>query len=109
MFLGLCPESQFESEFSWTGQLIGNFYAFRGFSKSFMFWNEKNEEWKIELYGNPDVFAICNETVSGEYPFGVRNWFLFNETCKNTKIVEQLKLSFSACLRTEFTCDDGTW
>lgn len=64
---------------------------------------------------NENIYATCNET--GEmYPFGMFNWYFFNDTCPRAgpldrvgKNIHKFLISFSACSDNEFTCMDGSW
>ena len=68
---GICEE--FDNHYGWTGEFSeGDKYTFRGFSNSFLHWDDKNDYWKLEHYTNSSVYAICNKTV-GPYPIGKNN------------------------------------
>ena len=82
---------------------------FQGFSKSAIKYNETKGEWKKYLYANKITYAICNET-NGNYPFGLYNWYIINDTCKEGgQEVQMLPLTFSSCSDSEFVCNDGGW
>ena len=67
---GICDNSQFDNHYGWTGELSdGEKYNFRGFSTSFIYWDNNNKFWKLEHNNNPSLFAISNNTV-GPYPIG---------------------------------------
>ena len=102
-------------------------YNFRGFSSTLLNYNPKKSEWKLTLYSNPKIYAICNETIKIfpydnsqsylSYPFGTFHWYFFGDTCKGmeteksvAKNVYKLKISFNGCDENkEFVCGDGTW
>ena len=67
---GICRYSQFDNHYGWTGEFSeGEKYTFRGFSNSFLYWDNGNNHWKLEHNTNPLTYAICNTTV-GSYPIG---------------------------------------
>ena len=113
---GLCYGSSFDAHFGWTGEmsLSKELYSFRGFSKSIIQWDENQSEWRMSLYHDESIYATCNET-GGGYPFGIFNWYFFNDTCpragKSETVAEntlRIPISFSACHKDEFSCRDGT-
>ena len=128
---GLCSGSLFDQHYYWTGEYSKNteLYYFRGFSSSLLNYDQKKSEWKLTLYSNPDIYAICNESAiylnddsqhshpSPSYPFGTFHWYFFGDTCKEigpeksvAKKVYNLTISFNACNeKNEFVCGDGTW
>ena len=114
---GLCFGSKFDAHFGWTGRFAenSNLYTFSGYSKSHISWDKKKKEWRMAMYNDPKSYATCNET-DGMYPFGIYNWYFFNDSCPRagpSEIVAdniiRIPISFSACRRNEFTCKDGTW
>ena len=70
---GICEDSQFDNHYGWTDEFSeGEKYTFRGFSNSFLYWDNENNYWKLEHNTNPSTYAICNKTV-GSYPIGKNN------------------------------------
>ena len=68
---GICKDSQFDNHYGWTGEFSeGDKYTFRGFSNSFLYWDNEKKYWMLQA--NPWVYAICNKTV-GPYPIGMIN------------------------------------
>ena len=115
---GLCQKSNFDIEYSWTGEYSDEQdkkYTFVGVKgEGFLSWDESQKHWKLENMKDKTIFAILNKTDS-TYPFGHNFWYIFNDNCKkggvevapNTYITE---LSFSACKEEiMFNCLDGTW
>ena len=80
---GLCDDTSFDKHFSWTGvwDEETEFYSFKGFSDSYLRWNNNEKEWRLTLSHNETIYGICNET-NGYYPFGIFNWHFFNDTCQ---------------------------
>ena len=78
---GICKYSQFDNHYGWTGEFSeGDKYTFRGFSTSFLYWDNEKSYWKLQHNTNPSIYAICNKTV-GSYLIGtiiseVRFFFL---------------------------------
>ena len=67
---GICDDSQFDNHYGWTGEFSeGEKYTFRGFSNSYLYWDNENNYWKLEHNTNPSIYAICNNTI-GPYPIG---------------------------------------
>ena len=69
-------------------------------------------EWKLVTYSKPSVFATYNGTAI--YPFGSNDWYIHNDTCKETnkynKEINIMTLNLNACdPNREFNCIDGTW
>ena len=77
---GICEDSQFDNHYGWTGEFSeGEKYTFRGFSNSFLYWDNEKNYWKLEHNTIPSVYAICNKTI-GPYPIGkinLKNRFIF--------------------------------
>ena len=112
---GLCFGTQFDANYGWTGDLEDNFYSFRGYSNSILKKDKETGIWKLSLYANPFIYAICNETGNG-YPIGTYNWYFFNDTCTRagpsetvSENIYKFPLSFSACQESEYTCRIGAW
>ena len=64
------------------------------------------------LYDNPNIYATCNESIG--YPFGMLNWYFFNDTCEQVvpeqTNVHKLPINFNGCNPNyEYNCHDGTW
>ena len=90
---GLCYGTTFDKHFSWTGlwdeETEHSF--FRGFSNSIIKWNNEKKEWHLKLYEDETIYAICNETSvskNGIYPFGVLDWYFFQDTCKRDEPIQ---------------------
>ncbi len=50
---GLCYGTKFDIHYGWTGEMApgsSEMYSFRGFSTSYLFWDESRNEWKLTLY-----------------------------------------------------------
>ena len=111
---GRCQDSKFDSQYSWTGELsVGGKYNFVGFSNSFLFWDDKNNWWKLQNNNDDSVYAISNETGS-LYPLGTHFWYFFNDSCTNevdmvAPFIYKSKISFTSCKEDKFNCLDGTW
>ena len=105
---GLCIGTAFDFDFGWTGswESSSEKYSFRGFSKSFIEWNNQKSEWNMTLYHDKSIYAVCTDC-DNKYPFGTHNWQFFNETCKDEN-VDNVTISFSGCNNEEYTCKDGT-
>ena len=74
-----------------------------------MSFDKDRSEWKLSNVQNPEYFAIIQEY---DYPFGIRNWQIHNDTCKQNRFdqIKKMQLSFNVCnAKEEFNCDDGTW
>ena len=80
---GLCEDSSFDKHFSWTGlwDEKTEHYYFKGFSDSSIRWNNDEREWRLTLSRDNTIYGMCNET-NGYYPFGIFNWYFFNDTCQ---------------------------
>ena len=87
---GLCYGTSFDQHFGWTPTRdpVTEQYSFRGFSKSIMKWNAENNEWRLTLYQNENIYGICNETTGQFYPFGIYNWYFFNDTCSRDEPIQ---------------------
>ena len=116
LIVGLCYGSSFDAHYGWTGEYSENseIYYFRGFSNSLLVYDQLKSEWKLTLYSNPNIYATCNEST---YPFGMLNWYFFNDTCQRVgseqtvaKNVYRLPINFNGCNSNyEYNCLDGTW
>ena len=116
LIIGLCYGSSFDAHYGWTGEYSENteIYYFRGFSNSLLVYDQQKSEWKLTLYSNPNIYATCNEST---YPFGMLNWYFFNDTCQRigseqtvAKNVYRLPINFNGCNSNyEYNCLDGTW
>ena len=106
---GLCTESGFDFHYGWDGIVSGNGKIFfRGFSKSSMFWDAKNLNWRLKDVSNPLLYAINNST-KGPYPFGTHKWYVFNDVGCGNGNVSEVEISFTSCNEDMFNCHDGTW
>ena len=116
---GLCQESVFDLQYSWTGQ-FGQLsegknpkYNFVGDSDSFLYWDEIQKHWKFVKINDNSIYAINNET-ENIYPFGTHPWYFFNDSCTNEKenIGENVylaEIAITTCKEDMFNCRDGTW
>ena len=111
---GLCPKSKFDFHYGWDGIIYKESHDkifFRGFSKSSIFWDPVNSNWRLENNKNSSIYAINNST-KGPYPFGTNKWFVFNDIeCGKRFLGDnyQAELSFTSCDGEKFNCHDGTW
>ena len=110
---GLCPSSLFDTHYAWSRKGIDQ-DLHRGYKKSVMEWTE--EGWRINIYNNPDTFAMFNE--SRNTPFtGTKYWNVVNDACKydesnagiHNKKSSRILLSLNTCSPNEYNCNDGTW
>ena len=108
---GLCDDTLFDRHYGWASEKseISEKYKFQGFSSSAIFWDEVESYWKLQYNSNSSIYAICNQTECLPYPFGRKEWFIFNdEGCllpfQNSS---QTKLSFNSCPQDKFNCWDG--
>ena len=99
---GLCQDSIFDAYFGWTGEFSDEKYDFRGFSSSFLFWNESTHLWMLTDRKNDSIYATTEGSDDG-YPFGTNIWTLSENICPKSKT----NLSFTACSEQSFNCFDG--
>ena len=78
-------------------------HSFRGYTGTILRFDKATEQWRLELYSTPDVFATSNGT---EYPFGQQKWTMVGDPCYEAK-VNVVTLNINACNTTEFNCEDG--
>ena len=108
MYLGLCSTSSFDTHYGWPWFLKDDAVSFLGFEKSILKWNSLTNEWKINIYDNPYIYAYLNGSFGSV--FGTSNWHFINDTCEEIEgNVFTSQLSFSRCMEDEFSCEDGTW
>ena len=111
MFSGLCEKSLFDTDYAWTKERntdLGRF-IFRGFSTSYIHFDDKINAWKLSLYTNNKTFGITKANLR-QYPFGLHNWKLKNDNCRGPKNKTiYVKLHFNACSNDQFNCDRGWW
>ena len=114
---GLCQKSNFDTEYSWTGEYSdeqAKKYTFVGVkSEGFLSWDESQKYWKLENIKDKTIFAVLNKT-ENSYPFGHHFWYVFNDDCQNGGVevapnTYKTELSFGACKDDTFNCHDGTW
>ena len=114
---GLCEKSNFDFEYSWTGEYPdeqAKKYSFVGVrNEGLLFWDDNEKYWKLENIKDKQIFAILNET-ENTYPVGTHTWYVFNDNCKNEGVevapnVYKTEMSFSVCNEDMFNCRDGTW
>ena len=114
---GLCQKSNFDFEYSWTGECSdeqAKKYTFVGVrNEGFLFWDDSKKYWKLENINDKTIFAILNETEKS-YPFGTHFWYVYNDNCKNEGVevapnTYKTEISFNACKEDMFNCRDGTW
>ena len=94
---GLCYGTAFDKHFSWTGlwDEETEHYYFRGYSNSIIKWNDKKKEWHLTLYEDKTIYAICNDTnisKHGLYPFGILDWYFFQDTCEHEEPIQDTKM-----------------
>ena len=104
---GLCKDSLFDNHYGLNADVTTSEgkYNFRGFSSSFLFWDDVHKLWKITDSKNQSVYATSEGNADG-YPMGTNKWNIYNDAC-NTK--SSIKLSFSSCLEDKFNCKNGNW
>lgn len=111
---GLCEETKFNKYYGWTGERsVGEKYNFRGFSSSFLYWDDAIKLWKLEDTKNASIYAATNGSRDG-YPMGTNWWYFYNDTCTNegdkvSDNIYKVEISFSYCQENTFNCEDGTW
>ena len=111
---GLCQNSHFGSEYSWTGKYSDEKAIFVGVrNEAILFWDESKKYWKLEHIEDKTTYAIMNETKKS-YLFGKHLWYIFNDNCQNEGAEEgsnayKTEMSFNACKEDMFNCHDGTW
>ncbi len=82
---------------------MGGFYVLRGYSKSVIQYDEKEELWKISLLTVNTTYATTNVT---DYPFGKQQWTIYNDPCFGPGEVTTT-LDLNACNVTEYNCVSG--
>jgi hypothetical protein len=100
---GLCPNSKFDNQYSWTWSMFNDRHSFRGYTNTFLFWDKENSQWTLQLYSNSSIYATLNEY---DYPFGDRTWSIHGEPCYEYESVEVM-LNINSCNEFEFNCQDG--
>ena len=73
---GLCPSTELDRKFAFTGDFHNAKHSFSGFSGSKLTWMNETREWKVtaklysnggDIYGQDEVYAT---TEGDEYPIG---------------------------------------
>lgn len=104
--IGFCETTSFDVKYSWTEEKTNNYYTFRGYQNTMMYFDADIEQWKLEIYSRPEVFATVNST---EYPFGTMQWHVYNDSCSEEEVSEEVvELNVNTCTSGEFNCEDGT-
>ncbi len=101
--VGLCKDSLLDKKYTWTKEVQGGFYVFRGYKNAYMFFSQAESVWKIALYSTNATYAVVNTT---DYPFGLHKWTIHGDACLGGGEKERV-LSFSTCCYNEFNCDSG--
>ena len=112
---GLCQETNFDLQYSLTGQLSTGKnpkYKFAG-SDSLLFWDGIKEYWKLVKINDNSSYAINNET-GIIYPIGTHPWYFFNDSCvyeseKSGNNVYLAEIAITMCKEDMYNCRDGTW
>ena len=108
---GLCDDTLFDRHYGWASEKseISEKYKFQGFSSSAIFWDETKSYWKLQYNSNSSIYAICNQTDCLPYPFGRKEWFIFNDEACLLPFQSSSKsqLSFNSCPQDKFNCWDG--
>ncbi len=97
----------FDTKYSWSKERINNFYPFKGYQDTIMFFDKDLHKWKLQIYGTDDVLATVNAT---DYPFGTLNWEVHNDfKCHNDENgTNTVALNINSCKPDEFNCGDGS-
>ena len=108
----MCQTSYFDKYYGWPpGNIEENRYELYGLKQSVITWDKTH--WKLLNYGHSKTYAICNQTnqISNQklLPFGVCNWYIFNDNCGGKISFHRENLSLSRCSDDEHPCLDGTW
>ncbi len=105
---GLCLGASFDTKYSWTRELVGNQYSFRGYQNTGFFFDADERVWRLELHGNGEdrrdgPYAVANVS---DYPFGTHRWVVRNEPCYDETELP-VWINMNACSESEFNCADG--
>lgn len=96
----------FDTKYSWTNEKIHNYYTFRGYHNTVLFYNASISKWKLEVYGINTTFAIIN---SPDYPFGTMEWEIHGDkNCHTDNSTQFHRLNLNTCTENEFNCDNGS-
>lgn len=110
---GLCASTLFDTHYAWIHNV--NDELLRGYTKSVMEWKE--EGCRINVYNNPDTYAMFNESRNTPY-MGTKYWNIVNDACRYDKTngaeihnnnTSRILLSLNTCGPNEYNCNDGTW
>ena len=68
---GLCSASAFDRHYGWTQELSKDMkYSFRGFSKSSLFWNIKENFWQLKYDKNDSILSFKYNFEAVEFKIG---------------------------------------
>ncbi len=97
----------FDTKYSWNKETVNNFYPFKGYLDTIMFYDEEHETWNLHVYGADHVVATVNAT---DYPFGTLDWDVLNdlECTEGENGTQVVTLNVNACKSDEFNCGDGS-
>lgn len=102
---GLCYGTKFDYQYSWSFiPSLSGWYSFRGYYDTVLAFDDKLQQWKLQLDTNSSIFAVNNVT---DYPIGTQMWEVHGDPCYDTPVAK-VELSFNACNETEFNCHDGS-
>ncbi len=94
-----------DSKYSWTGELVNNFYILRGYTGSSLHYDQVDQIWRIDIANGEEnkTLASVNATF---YPYGERTWHIHNDPCYGTGSTK-VTLNLNACADDEFNCVSG--
>ncbi len=110
IFPGLCKGSRFDRKYSWTRDIVGDFYAFSGYKASRLEFDRDAGQWRIGLYyGDGDDGETSATVDATDYPFGARRWTVRNDPCFGARgsTEVEVELNLNACNESEYNCADG--
>ena len=55
LFLGLCHGTLFDLKYSWNGDIIDEYFAFRGYTDTVLSYDKDNQFWRLQLLSDPEV------------------------------------------------------
>ena len=100
---GLCLTSQFDTDYSWTREMVNARHSFRGYTNTDLSWDSDNKMWRLRVFRDENIFATLDQF---EYPFGTLDWTVYNDPCYETNITK-VTINMNACGASEFNCYDG--
>ena len=104
---GLCHDSNLDSRYRWTGEVVLGRYTFHGHKNSLMRWDPDRKRWLLFNENDPIIYAY---THSAPYPFEINTWIVVNDTCDGILHARrEVKLNFNACGEDQFNCDNALW